>query len=125
MKALTDRQHEVLDFICMFSIEKGYPPTNREIGAHFDFSYKAADDFVKVLVRKGYISQENNSPRSIKILKLASIYHGKVGGLFLQVAPRGTINRSECAIAEAMRLFDEGHAGVGLRGMAQLKSGGR
>lgn len=89
-KALTTRQHEVLDFICEFRIERSMAPTLQEIADAFGFSTKAADDHVAALERKGYIATEPAKPRSIRVLRMASIFYGSVGDLFLQVAPKGT-----------------------------------
>ena len=47
------------------------------------------------LERKGYIAREPGSPRSIRILKMASEFYGTVGDLFLVVAPKGTAKVKE------------------------------
>ena len=91
MKKLTERQHSVLDWICIFIIEKGYPPTIREIGKQFEFSEKAAHDYVNTFVRKGWVSTEDKSPRSIRLLQLPSFFYGTVGELPIQIAPKGTV----------------------------------
>ena len=92
---LTDRQHEVLDFICRFIIERSMSPTVREIADEFGFMEKAAYDHVHALERKEYIATQPLRPRSIKVLKLASEFYGSVGDLFLVVAPEGTVQLTE------------------------------
>ena len=52
---LTARQREILDFIRSFMIQAGYPPTVREIGAHFGFVPRSVFDHLKALERKGYL----------------------------------------------------------------------
>ena len=89
-KGLTNRQHEILDFICKFIIERSFAPTVREIADEFGFSEKAAHEHVQALERKKYIAMQPLRPRSIKVLKMASVFYGSVGDLFLQVVPKGT-----------------------------------
>ena len=87
---LTERQHEVFDWVCKFIIEKNYPPSIREIAKEFEFSEKAAHDYVNTFARKGWVSIEHNSARGIKVIQLASIFYGTVGELPIQIAPKGT-----------------------------------
>ena len=92
---LTNRQHEVLDFICRFIIERSMSPSLEEIADEFGFWEKAAVDHVHALERKGYIALQPLRPRSIQVLKMASEFYGSVGGLFLVVAPKGTAKVKE------------------------------
>ena len=94
MKALTTKQHIALDVICQYQIEKGFPLTIRELGDALGISGKAAMDYVTALERKGYIRTQDLKPRTIEILKLASIYYGEVCGLPIQIAPKGTAKLS-------------------------------
>ena len=66
-RKLTDRQQQVLDFVQLCIAEK-YPPTLREIGTHFGFSEKAAQDHLIALERKGYIHRVGGAPRCITII---------------------------------------------------------
>jgi len=52
---LTERQEEVLAFIQRFLLERGYPPTVREIGSHFGFGPRAAKEHLDLIEKKGYI----------------------------------------------------------------------
>ena len=65
---LTARQREVLDFIRQFMSKAGYPPTVREIGAHFGFVPRSVFDHLKALERKGYLRREATKSRSLQIL---------------------------------------------------------
>jgi repressor LexA len=69
VKNITEKQKYVLKFIEDFTEENGYPPTMREIGKRFEFSAKAAFDFVNALKKKSYIKTENNCSRAIKVIK--------------------------------------------------------
>lgn len=66
--ALTQRQHNILTFICNFS-QKGFPPTIREIGEAFGIkSTNGVNDHLKALERKGWILRAETTARGIKIL---------------------------------------------------------
>jgi repressor LexA len=66
---LTARQREVLEFIRQFGARVGYPPTVREIGAHFGFVPRSIFDHLKALERKGYLRREASKSRSLQILE--------------------------------------------------------
>jgi len=69
MKAPTKRQTEVLNFLKSFLSGHKYPPTIREIAAHFGISVKGAYDHVKALEKKGLIACDNNRSRAIEIME--------------------------------------------------------
>jgi repressor LexA len=67
---LTERQKDILDFICQYKDENGYPPTLREIGKHFDISSTfGVKRHLDALEKKGFISILDNMSRGITILK--------------------------------------------------------
>jgi repressor LexA len=68
VKELTPRQKEVLDYLRWFVEEHKYPPTIREIAAHFEISVKGAHDHIKALERKNHIRSDLNRSRAIEIL---------------------------------------------------------
>ena len=68
MRALTRRQTEVLNYIRSYIEEHGYPPTMREIAAHFDISVKAIFDHVKALEKKQKIRCDFNRSRAIELV---------------------------------------------------------
>ena len=66
---LTDRQQAILDFITEFVDNSGFPPTYREIGAHFEIaSTFGVKRHIDALVKKGYLQIESNSSRSLSII---------------------------------------------------------
>lgn len=65
---LTPRQREVFRFIKAFIREKGYPPSVREIGEHFQIYPRAAFDHLKALERKGYLRRRGAVSRGLEIL---------------------------------------------------------
>lgn len=68
-RGLTTRQSQVLNFILDFSSQHGYPPTVREVAAHFGFrSPRAAHDHMKALQKKGFIQSAPGLPRALKVM---------------------------------------------------------
>jgi repressor LexA len=68
---LTARQREVLEFVKQFMAKAGYPPTVREIGAHFGFVPRSIFDHLKALERKGYLRRDGAKSRSLQLLETA------------------------------------------------------
>src|SRR3989338_2861619 len=67
---LTKRQKEVLDFITSYSSKKGYAPSLEEIRMRLKLaSVSTAHFHVARLKDAGYLSKEENKPRSIDVLK--------------------------------------------------------
>lgn len=67
-KGLTSRQQAILQFVVDYLRDEGYPPSIREIGAHFEIgSLRGVTVHLDALERKGYISRAN-TPRSIKVI---------------------------------------------------------
>jgi repressor LexA len=65
---LTSRQREIFNFIRTFIKERGYPPSVREIGEHFNIYPRAAFDHLKSLERKGYLKRRGSMSRGLEIL---------------------------------------------------------
>ena len=67
MKALTNRQQEILDFITMSISERGYPPTIREIGMKMGIrSTNGVNDHLKALERKGFLVRDDLKSRAMR-----------------------------------------------------------
>lgn len=68
-KEPTKRQQAVLEFIKAHLIEKGFPPTVREIAAHFGFaSPLSAQLHITALIKKGFLKKTPFKQRSIEII---------------------------------------------------------
>jgi repressor LexA len=66
-EALTQRQREILDFISSSIVERGYPPTLREIGLHFNIrSTNGVNDHLKALEKKGHLRREDLKSRAMR-----------------------------------------------------------
>src|SRR5438067_1248417 len=65
--ALTQRQQEILDFITASIVERGFPPTLREIGEHFQIrSTNGVNDHLKALEKKGHLRREDLKSRAMR-----------------------------------------------------------
>jgi repressor LexA len=65
--ALTQRQREILDFISASIMERGFPPTLREIGEHFSIrSTNGVNDHLKALEKKGHLRREDLKSRAMR-----------------------------------------------------------
>jgi repressor LexA len=65
--ALTQRQRDILDFISASIMERGFPPTLREIGEHFNIrSTNGVNDHLKALEKKGHLRREDLKSRAMR-----------------------------------------------------------
>lgn len=101
---LTARQREVLEFIRHFMARAGYPPTVREIGAHFGFVPRSVFDHLKALERKGYLRRTASKSRSLQILDSAGaaqpVPPGKGPSSFRELPILGRVAAGEPLLAE-------------------------
>jgi repressor LexA len=68
-KDLSPTQERVFDFLKDYLVEKGFPPTLREIASHFGLrGPKAPQKTLNILERKGYIRKIPGGSRAIEIL---------------------------------------------------------
>jgi repressor LexA len=78
MQGLTQRQQMVLDFIRSSIVDRGYPPTLREIGARMGIrSTNGVNDHLRALERKGYLTREDMKSRALRPTNLDT--HGRNG----------------------------------------------
>ena len=69
MKDLTEKQKNVLKFICDHILNIGFPPTRREIAINSGVTVRCAQDHMRALEKKGYVQIEENIARGIKVLR--------------------------------------------------------
>ena len=80
MQGLTQRQQMVLDFIRQSIVDRGYPPTLREIGARMGIrSTNGVNDHLRALERKGYLTREDMKSRALRPTNIDHQTNG-VGG---------------------------------------------
>jgi repressor LexA len=64
---LTERQQAILDFINQYVQENSFPPSVREIGAHFGIYPATVHDHISALERKGYLQKKKFQSRTLSI----------------------------------------------------------
>lgn len=68
---LTEREHQILDFLKENIVRRGYPPTVREIGQHLGVkSTSTVHKDLSSLEQKGFIRRDPAKPRAIEIADL-------------------------------------------------------
>jgi len=66
---LTEAQEGVLQMVCQFRRDRGYPPTRREVADAMGFkSANAAEEHLQALERKGRIRLHRGIARGLEIL---------------------------------------------------------
>jgi len=69
VKKITDRQKQVLDFICDYISEHSYPPSIRDIQKHFRLkSTKGVKDHIDRLIDKGYLRRMDGAARALEVV---------------------------------------------------------
>jgi repressor LexA len=77
---LTDRQREILEFISRSIVDRGYPPTLREIGTHFGIrSTNGVNDHLRALEKKGYLQREDLKSRALRPVLAGAAARGRPG----------------------------------------------
>lgn len=77
---LTKRQQEILDYISEFIEDNRFPPSIRDIAAHFSLaSAGGVHKHLNNLKKKGALTFENNISRSIRILEEETSKHKQSG----------------------------------------------
>ncbi len=69
MRALSERQRRMLEFIREFIRRHGYPPSIRDIGRAVGISSTSVVDYnLRVLEREGYLRRARDVSRGLELL---------------------------------------------------------
>ncbi len=69
MKTLSPRQEKIFNFVRHFGMEKGYPPTVRDIVSGCQLSSTSVADYnLDILQREGYLRRHNGVSRGIELI---------------------------------------------------------
>ncbi len=110
MQGLTDRQQQVLSYIRQSIVDRGYPPTLREIGAHMGIrSTNGVNDHLRALERKGYLTREDMKSRALR---------PRDGGLGTDTAP-GDATPANDQDADVVEIQVVGRIAAGLPALAE------
>src|SRR3974390_1167556 len=129
MVGLTQRQQMVLDYIRQSIVDRGYPPTLREIGARMGIrSTNGVNDHLRALERKGYLTREDMKSRALRPTSLAAQALGELEGVGLEV-PANDADMVEIPVvgrvAAGLPLLAEEHIIDTVRIDRSLVKGGR
>ena len=79
MKTLSSKQQNIIDFIHRFLIEKGYPPSIRDIVNSCGISSTSVVDYnLGILEAKGYIRRHREVSRGIELLAWSPVSRSQV-----------------------------------------------
>ena len=95
----SNKDKEILKFLQSYILEKGYPPSVREIGAAVNLkSTSAVHAQLKKLEERGFIAKENTKTRAIRLIRTPQVREEVAE--FLQVPVLGTIQAGSPVYAE-------------------------
>jgi repressor LexA len=95
-KELTRRQEEVLEFLKDFVMERGFPPTLREIASHLKVNGpRGPQKTLRILERKGYLRRISGGSRALEIVGVSPAEARKV----LSVPVVGRVRAGEPILA--------------------------
>lgn len=100
MKPLTIRQQEVLAFLSSFISQNSYPPTIREVGAHFNISVKGAYDHLLALRKKGWITFDSKLSRAISLVEDTEKQERTSADAFMEIPVMGHVAAGRPLLAE-------------------------
>lgn len=92
---LTDRQRRILDYIQDFTMDSGYPPSIRQIGAAVGISSTSVVNYnLNRLVEEGFLDRDKNVSRGIRLTDKLLRATGNLGDV-IRVPMVGRIFASE------------------------------
>jgi repressor LexA len=78
--ALSERQNRILDFLKIFTLDNGYPPTIREIGKAVGITSTSVVNYnLDALQRAGYIYRDRTVSRGIRLVEGLEELTGAIG----------------------------------------------
>lgn len=89
-KTLTERQRRILDMIREAVLERGYPPSIREIGDAVGLNSTSSVAYqLKELERKGFLRRDPKKPRAVDVRDLGHRSPAAAGGADIPQVPEG------------------------------------
>ncbi len=80
MKTLSSKQQHIIDFIRRFLLDRGYPPSIRDIASACGISSTSVVDYnLDILEREGYIRRHPEVSRGIELLAWARLHVPIIG----------------------------------------------
>jgi len=89
MRALSERQRQILRFIARFQQQHGYPPTVREIGREVGISSTSVVDYnLRVLEGRGYLRRDREVSRGLELTAVVADYFSARGSVRVPILGR-------------------------------------
>jgi repressor LexA len=121
MRALSDRQQRMLQFIRQYMGEHGRPPTVREIGIAVGISSTSVVDYnLRVLERDGHLRRERELSRGIELADRGSPPSIRVMGLIAAGQPIEAIEDGTETIEVPQRFVEQGCFALRVKGKSMI-----
>jgi len=79
MKALSSKQQNIIDFVRRFLVDRGYPPSIRDIVNGCEISSTSVVDYnLRILEERGYIRRQREVSRGIELLAWSPVLRCQV-----------------------------------------------
>ncbi len=122
MRALSDRQERMLQFIRQYMDERGRPPTVREIGIAVGISSTSVVDYnLRVLERDGHLRRERELSRGIELPGRGTPPSIRVMGLIAAGQPIEAIEDGSESVEVPQRLVDLGCFALRVKGKSMIE----
>ena len=69
MEKLTSKQNKVFNFIKDYTKQHKWSPVQQEVADHFGWTKANVMEYIRILVRKGYLEKTEMPYRNLKIKK--------------------------------------------------------
>src|SRR4051794_18556450 len=121
MRALSDRQERMLQFIRQYMGEHGRPPTVREIGMAVGISSTSVVDYnLRVLERDGHLRRERELSRGIELADRGAPNSIRVMGFIAAGQPIEAIEDGTESVEVPQRLVELGCFALRVKGKSMI-----
>jgi repressor LexA len=121
MRALSDRQQRMLQFIRQYMGERGRPPTVREIGMAVGISSTSVVDYnLRILERDGHLRRERELSRGIELADRGTAPSIRVMGLIAAGQPIEAIEDGTESIEVPQRFVEQGCYALRVKGKSMI-----
>src|ERR1051325_2325955 len=123
MRALSDRQQRMLQFIRQYMGDHGRPPTVREIGTAVGISSTSVVDYnLRILEREGHLRRDRELSRGIELAGRKQVPTIPVIGRIAAGQPIEAVTDPEDAVESSQRLVDQGCYALRVKGQSMIRS---
>jgi len=122
MRAMSDRQQRMLQFIRQYVDEHGRPPTVREIGVAVGISSTSVVDYnLRMLERDGHLRRERELSRGIALAGRHAVPTIPVMGYIAAGLPIEAVSDPDDAVEVPQKLVDQGCYALRVKGKSMIE----